>query len=423
MAILPLATAIAMAAILVMTACGSGATNDPSEAQTRQVLVDYAHDEVAASLFDYFPRKVALRPGDSVEFKQAWNGEPHSVTMGRLVDEQMAPLVKLFDKIRKEGIAPKDEPEEFKNFLLPYAFDDASGGLAQNAAQRCFIEIATAKDLPGDAKTPCPKEAQVQPDFKGQAFYNSGIIPFEGVGGNTYRVKLADDLAPGTYTYYCNVHGPLQYGQIDVKPRGTAIPSAADIAKEARRQGEKAMEPLLKEWRLGKQGKTVTGGDPEREVSFDAGKANLIGVPSPFFSDGEFHHGFTAEFLPKTMKGKVGEKVTWTFISGHTLSFNVPKYIPVFTVDKDGAFHLNDKVSQPSVWPGPPEPPPSDSPDGGPPPEPAHVDVTWDGKGFVSTGDGYNDGDTFSVTFTKPGKYPFACLLHPRMVGAIDISK
>ena len=31
-------------------------------------------------------------------------------------------------------------------------------------------------------------------------------------------------------------------------------------------------------------------------------------------------------------------------------------------------------------------------------------------------------GDSFSVTFTKPGTYPYACVLHPQMVGTLEVT-
>jgi plastocyanin len=405
--------------------CGGG-SNDPNAAQTRQVLVDYSHDEMAASLFNYFPNHITMRPGDTIEFKQAWQGEPHSVTMGKLVDEQVKPIIGLLDRIRKSGVFPKEDPPEFSEFSLPFALGEADDPIFQQAAQPCYVEeAATVKDLPGDATHGCPHRDQVQPAFADQAYYSSGIIPFQGVGGNTFRVDLADDLAPGTYTFFCDVHGPLQYGQIEVVPKGKPIPSAAAVAKEARNEAEAQIAPLLREWRKGKRGEPVTGGDIGSEpVTYDPKKTNLIGVPSPTFENHQFFHAYVLEFLPKHLRAKVGEKVTWTTMGTHTLSFNVPRYVPVFTIEKDGRYVLNPTVYKPLVWPGPPEQPAQDASDGGDeaPPKPVDVAVTWDGTGFVSTGLDYPAGSTFTVTFTKPGHYPFACLLHPRMVGDIDVS-
>jgi plastocyanin len=33
-----------------------------------------------------------------------------------------------------------------------------------------------------------------------------------------------------------------------------------------------------------------------------------------------------------------------------------------------------------------------------------------------------NPGQTFSFTFTEEGEYPYFCLLHPNMVGTVNVS-
>ncbi|MDP9071168.1 MAG: hypothetical protein M3N68_07760 [Actinomycetota bacterium] len=415
------ATIAGAAVALLAAACGSGGSGS-SGPQTRTVLVDYRHDEVETSMFDYFPRRLAVRPGDTVEFKQAWTGEPHSVTMGTFVDEKIKPLIELFDRVTREGKLPEGEPEEFAAFgqALPFAFGEA--GMAQNAAQPCYVDAAGFDGkYPGDEKTPCAKRPQ--PAFNGrQAIYNSGVIPYEGVGGNTFTVKLADDLAPGTYTYYCNVHGPLQYGQLAVQEKGTDIPSRAEVARQARAEAEKRTAPLLRNFRAAKQGSVVQGGDAG-EVKIDAGKSNLIGVPTPIFADQQLVHGIVNEFVPEELEARVGQKVTWTFTGGHTISFNVPKYFPVFTVAKDGTVEYNRKAQEPAGgWPDRPKPPGAEHDREGPPPPPVKVDAgPWDGRGFRSTGLNYQDQDEFSVTFTRAGTYDYACLIHPQMVGKVVV--
>lgn len=421
--------ALLAALTLVAGACGSG-PGEGSGPQRRTVQVDYKHDEFATSLFDYFPRRAEVRQGDTVEFKQAWAGEPHSVTMGTLVDQKIEPVLRLLQDIERTGVVPEEEPKEFETFFEALPFAIGEEGASQNAAQPCYVEEQdfTAK-YPGDETTPCPKRPQ--PEFTGrQAIYSSGIIPYEGVQGNTFRVKMADDAKPGTYSYYCNVHGPLQWGQVVVKDKTASIPSADVVAREARREAERKVAPMLRNWQAAKAGKTVEGGDPGDEVRIDTRGKNLAGVPTPFFENKTFIHGVVNEFVPREITAKVGEKVTWTFVSGHTVSFNVPRYFPIFTVAPDGTVTFNKKTQEPEGWPGPPEEdeggPPGEHGDetGRPPPEdkPAHVDAgTWDGRGFRSTGIDFDDNDAFSVTFTRPGTYAFACLVHPQMVGKLVV--
>lgn len=57
---------------------------------------------------------------------------------------------------------------------------------------------------------------------------------------------------------------------------------------------------------------------------------------------------------------------------------------------------------------------------GGPPPPPPEIDAgEWDGKEFTSSGVLWEG--TWSITFTEPGTYNYACLIHPRMVGTVTV--
>lgn len=409
---------LALVAVLVLVgACGGGAGSSRG-AQTRTVQVDYNHDAFATSMLENYPRRVQVRPGDTVEFKQTWTGEPHSVTMGTLVDDKIGPLIDLFTRVESTGAFPEGEPEEFGVFFeaLPFAFGE--DGLAQNAAQPCYVEQEEfSGTYPGDEATPCPKKSQ--PAFNGrQAIYNSGVIPYEGVGGNTFRVRLAEDIPAGTYAYYCNVHGPLQYGQIDVVAQGSDIPSQAEVARAALEEQRAAITPMARNFDAATSGQVVEGGDPESAFSIDAGQSRIVGVPTPFFEGNRFIHGLVNEFIPRSVQTRVGEKVTWTFVGGHTLSFNVPEYFPIFTVADDGTTTFNPQAEDPVGWPGPPER--DEESDG--PPMPAKIDAgEWDGTGFRSTGLDFSDQDTFSVTFTRPGTYAYACLIHPKMVGTLVV--
>ena len=410
---------LALAPLAAVAAACGGSDGSSEGAQTRTVQVDYRSDEAATSMFDYFPKQVRVRPGDTVEFKQAWTGEPHSVTMGTFVDDKIKPLLDLFERVRKEGVLPEGEPPEFEAFgeSLPWALDGE--GTVQNAAQPCYVDAAGFDGTyPGDARTPCPQRRQ--PEFNGQAIYSSGLIPYEGVEGNSFTVKLADDLKPGTYTFYCNVHGPLQNGQIIVQEKGSEIPSRSEVARQAREEAKRKTAPLIANFEKAKAGRVVEGGDVG-EVKIDAARSKLIGVPAPFFVDNDFTNGIINEFIPKDVEARVGQKVTWTFIGGHTISFNVPSYFPVFTVARDGTVEYNQQALNPvGGWPDRPEPAADGHGEG--PPEPAHAAAgPWDGQGFKSTGLNYQTNDTFSVTFTRPGTYAYACLIHPQMVGKLVV--
>ncbi|MEY2426721.1 MAG: Copper binding protein plastocyanin/azurin family, partial [Actinomycetota bacterium] len=125
---------------------------------------------------------------------------------------------------------------------------------------------------------------------------------------------------------------------------------------------------------------------------------------------------------PRTINATVGKPVKWTFIGDHTISFNVPAYTPIFKTSKSGKVSFNEGLNKAKGgWPGAPER--EEDSHSGPPPEPEDVVAgDWDGTGGLhSTGLGFADGDTYSITFTKAGSYPYACLIHPGMIGKVVV--
>ena len=97
---------VAAAMLLVLAACGDSGGDgenagfEPAEGgEERTVLVDYRHDEFASAFLQYYPEQVKVRPGDVIKFRQSWTGEPHSVTMGKVVDDlfEFAPLLEQYD--------------------------------------------------------------------------------------------------------------------------------------------------------------------------------------------------------------------------------------------------------------------------------------------------------------------------------------
>ena len=128
------------------------------------------------------------------------------------------------------------------------------------------------------------------------------------------------------------------------------------------------------------------------------------------------------EFLPKTIHAKVGQKLTWAFVGLHTVSFDVPKYFPLLTVANNGTVAVDQRDLVPKGGPGFAETYPDSAGDlynvdGG----------TWNGSGFRSSGLSPNSGDNqvsaFTIAITKAGTYQYACLIHPRMVGTVVVSK
>src|SRR3954471_16011390 len=120
-----LAAAIAVGA----AACGN---NDKSAAQTRTVHVDWNTDKFNGAFLLYFPKQVTVRPGDTVDFSETWTGEPHTVTMGALVDT----AIKDIDAIPPDQRQNAQPPASYAKLpsLLP-----PDGDFNQNAAQPCFL--------------------------------------------------------------------------------------------------------------------------------------------------------------------------------------------------------------------------------------------------------------------------------------------
>ena len=423
------AALVVLFALLALPACGSDDGGGSGSGENRTVLVDYNHDEFASAFLSYFPKSLSVHPGDTITFKQAWTGEPHSVTLGTLTDglmREVLPILEkypevesyealkevdpaaaqIYERVCLDGGKIEANPEQY----CPALPDMATYGgpdvikMNQNGAQPCYLDTGAP---PTDKDKACPKREQ--PAFNGrQTFYNSGYIHYEGDQGNTFKMTLSEDIEPGNYQYYCNLHSPFAMaGAIEVKPKSVSVPSQSAVDRQARKEIDRQAAPLLKSFNDAKAGKATLGGKPF--------KGNLAG----YGIDDEEHEipAFISEFIPNPIKAKVGEKVTW-YVEGHTVSFDVPRYFPIATVAKDGTVTMNPRavkaVNSPVAEPA------EGPPDG--PPEPADVDAgEWDGRGFISSG--VPDGPiNWSLTFTKAGKYKYACLIHPRMVGEVDVS-
>ncbi|HVT75994.1 MAG TPA: hypothetical protein VHD87_03110 [Acidimicrobiales bacterium] len=387
----------------LLGACGGGGST------TRTVQVDYRSDDFAGTFRGYFPRNLTVKPGMTVNFHQTWSGEPHTVTFGTLVDEIIQPkLLALVNKALPNDLSEDQvtavDPDDVHRFEseLPFFFGDTD--INQTAGRPCFLDTAAP---PTDGK-PCPKRAQ--PAFTGrQRYYNSGFIPYLGTQGNEFSMKIASNAKPGTYFYYCALHGPGMGGLVTIRKSGT-IPSQADVNRQAKRDADRIAKPLLAQLRREQAG----NGDF---------KGNLAGSGS----DATFPVlGQVNEFTPRTVQAKVGQPVTWTFIGNHTISFNVPAYVPFYSVQKNGNVVQSESIFNPhGGWPGRPTPLPDEGGPGfGAPVPTVTVDAgRFDGTGGLkSTGVDWETGDKYQVTFTKPGTYPMACLVHPGMIGKVVVS-
>jgi plastocyanin len=409
----------AVAAVFVFAAasCSGGGGG------RRVVRVDFQQDEFASYYWRFFPRTVEAHPGDTVEFDQQWTGEPHTVTMGALVDRAItreqalekkynSPIVidgKRYDSLDQYQARVSPEAakavvrradREFTDAMggVP-SFDSESGAAAQNAEQPCYLDTGTP---PADPNKPCAKRSQ--PAFDGKAsYYSSGFIPPSGPSGNTFRVKLAKHIAPGTYRYFCLIHFPFMQGSLDVKPTGTKLPSQAEVNARATKEIEALAAPLRTSF-----------------AQLKSGRAEIAGqkIPLPmggYHSESEFTVALL-EFVPRAITTRVGRPVTWSLRGAHTVSFGVPRFVPIYFVSKDGTVRRNPVVDR-AAGGSPPAPPVDYNHaayriDGG----------TYSGSGFYSSGLlGSDPYSQYTLRFAKPGTYRYACLVHPKMVGTLVV--
>jgi plastocyanin len=143
-----LAVTMAMVLGLGLTSCGDGdGDGDGGPAaggERRTVLVDFEHDEFASAFLQYYPSTLRIRPGDSIEFKQAWTGEPHSVTFGRVVDGFLAQFEEFSEYASVEDALAKGATQErIDDFLevyerLPTMTDGYE--VVPAGAEPCFVE-------------------------------------------------------------------------------------------------------------------------------------------------------------------------------------------------------------------------------------------------------------------------------------------
>ena len=224
----------------------------------------------------------------------------------------------------------------------------------------------------------CPPPTAGAPEYSGKGFWNSGVImptalPPEA-GPKTTTVKLGKDIAPGTYTVTCLLHPHMEHG-VTVVGSDTERQSPAEVVAKADQElgttKAQVTSIAIPTAGTGPQGATVASGWSNKLVAVN-------------------------RYYPETVAIKEGQTVTWKVGSDwmpHTVSFQPPFKSPAEpNALKPSGVKAGGKYAG------------GESHSGifGPPP------------------DGLTD--TFSLTFTKAGKYPYLCLLHPGMAGTVEVS-
>ena len=200
-------------------------------------------------------------------------------------------------------------------------------------------------------------------------------------------------------------------GSIVVKNKDDKVPSASDVDKAAQSEKDALVSKLVGPYNDAKAGKFPL-----------PGITNVVGYGAQDVQNASIN-----EMIPATVKAKVGQKVAWTMIGFHTLSFGKTPIEPgkFLTKAPDGAWHLNEQAFAPVGFPPAPQGP-NGPPAAGPPPVKTLDGGTYDGNAFKSSGGVGSDPESgllqYTVTFTKAGSYPFVCLVHPKMGGVVQVS-
>lgn len=395
--------------VLLVGACASGSP------ETVTVRVDYDHDEFATQFIKYFPDSIQVHAGDTVIFRQDWTGEAHTVTLGTMVDEALSitkPLFEEWGEVPEDQIPPEvldayftaecsvpvlfgceEEPVEPE----PTGVEEVTDEINQTIAQPCLIEQGS---LPVDG-APCPNQ-ELGPFDGTEAYYNSGFIGLETEEANIFELKLSESIEPGEYNIFCSVHGSFHSATMEVVPSDQPIPSSNEVNLQTREELNEVVAPFRQVYEKANEGQFVFGGE-----AFTGNFSGLID---------ERVEGLLNEFVPETIEAKVDEPVTWLMFGPHSISFDVPEYFPIYERLEDGTVRANEEVYLAAG--GAPEVEEPDSVD------PIVVDGgTWDGTGFWSSGVLYSDAYVeYTLRFSAPGTYRYACLIHPPMVGTVTVT-
>lgn len=211
------------------------------------------------------------------------------------------------------------------------------------------------------------------------------------------RFSLVFDT-PGEYAYICAIH-EFHRGTVVVEP-----PAASDLPNQPQIDAQ-AREEM-------KFGLAITEGIQQRMVETDYITDK---DPGP---NGTSMYTVSAgmgppdaevlDFIPKNLTIKKGDTVTWVSSRFHTVVFNPGEPTPAFYLSEDqGAGRLPLLIASHTVL------------------APARPSLEFNGTGFWSSGlmgHGQRPGGvSFTLTFTKPGRYHYKCPIHLGMVGTVTV--
>lgn len=379
--------ALIAGAALALAACGDTTTDEARDTAPTTPTSAVYHVDVDANLPDsqlgmtvnstrYFPKAVSVHPGDTVVFDLRDSGDPHTVAMGTYVDKAAAAAA------AAEGAAP-DAPPPPELAAVPALLPEGPGDAIPAGAQPCYQE----------AGAPPVKEACATPTGESwngtESLVSSGWMTTE----QPFKVKIGEGMAPGTYTFYCQLHGTTMSGTVTVVDEATDIPSPEEVRATAKQELDAELALL----------------QPAQAALAAATDAKpLAGALSPKTMD-----SYLAAFAPENVKVPVGGSVTWTLQGVHSLALEAPADAQALRVAApDGSVHVNTKVVMPVGGPG----------FAGPRPGP--VDGGAYAGGFRNSGLGISFPPTFStftLKFPKAGTFSILCGVHEGMKGTVTV--
>ena len=203
---------------------------------------------------------------------------------------------------------------------------------------------------------------------------------------------LTFDVAPGTYTYFCDVH-PGMTGEIVVVPDDQPIPTPG----EASAQGLMELSKNIGDGTAAYNQAMATAQD-QMVAGADGGQVTMGGMTGTASLDA---------FFPYTVTIHAGQSVTWS-MSDKAMDLHTVTALPLPSDDQEF-------IPQP--------------PQGNNPPVillgPITTPTTPNGS-TVRAGNSFNSGlmhpgETYTLTFSDPGVYPYGCFLHDGMLGVVVV--